>query len=221
VQVGVSGAETKAGVSADRSIVADSVVTFYDADGGTYLSEQRHTIYPHSQVLELSGIEPEASYKWRLQQSNFRVEAGSAKLDEQVGEISKRNIAKLILTSVVSGSGMSEELKGSSERAKLEGRWYNVIEIGPGTAYTATLKDIEVPWAKLTLYGDRGSGVIDRVVIEDLASGEMLMAHSYNFWWLDGIGRLIPTKIDIFKINTGQSENQHFLSIASHTVRTR
>lgn len=220
-RAGVSGTEDKVGRHTGRSIVADCVVTFYEADGSIYLSEQRHTIYPQSQGLEMSGDEPEASFKWRLWGGDFRVVAGAAKLDELGSQIYKRNIAKLILTSLAAGSGMSDELKVSSEPAKLEGRWYNVIEVGPGTTYAKTLKSIEVPWAKLMLYGDGSSGVIDRVVIEDLASGETLMAHSYNFRWLDGIGRSIPTKIDIFKIDTDQTEQQGFLSIAYHTVRTR
>lgn len=198
-QVGVSGAENKVGRSVSRSIVADCIVTFYKADGSIYLSEQRHTIYPQSQTLEISGNEPEASFKWRLWGRQFRVEAGAAKLDELGGRIYKRNIAKLILTSVPAGSGMSAEVEVSSQPAKLQGRWYNVIEVGPGTTYAETLKSIEVPWAKLMLYGDGSSGVIGRVVIEDLASGEMLMAHSYNFRWLNGIGRSIPTKYRHFQ----------------------
>lgn len=218
---GISGAEDKVGRPANRSIVADCVVTFYAPDGGTYLSEQQHTIYPQSQTLEISGNEPEGRFKWRLSGGDFRVVAGAAKLDELGGRIYKRNIAKLILTSVAVGSGMSAELEVSSEPAKLHGRWHNMIEVGPGTTYAKTLKSIEVPWAKLTLYADGSSGVIDRVVIEDLASGEALMAHSYNFRWLDRIGRSIPTKIDIFKIDTEQTEQQRLLSIAYHTVRTR
>ena len=77
---------------------------------------------------------------------------------------------------------MSGGLAASFELARIQGRWYSVIQIAGGTTYAKTLKNIEVPWAKLTVYGDSKSGMIDRVVIEDVKGGEMLMAHSYNFW---------------------------------------
>ncbi|RKY10030.1 MAG: hypothetical protein DRP65_07145 [Planctomycetota bacterium] len=214
---GVSGVEDEVG----RSIVADCVVTFYKADGSIYLSEQKHTIYPQSQGLEISGTEPGGQFTWTLFGGDFRIVEGTANVGELSGVMYDRKIAKLILTSIVAGSGMSAQLSVSSELVKIQGRWYNVIEVAPGTTYAKTLKSFEVPWAKLTLYGDGSSGVIDRVVIEDLASGETLMAHSYNFRWLDGIGRTIPMKIDIFKMDTDQAEQQGFLSIAYHAVRTQ
>lgn len=218
VRVGVTLADDEAGAPAGRSIVADCVVTFYAADGGMYLSEQRHTIYPWSQAIEISANEPQGRFRWKLSGGEFRVVTGAAKVDELPIGIYDRNIAKLILTSVVASSGMSAELSESSEPAKVQGRWYSVIQIGPGSTYPKTLKNIEVPWAKITLYGNSNSGVIDRVVIEDVASGLRLMAHSYNFWLLKEIGKSIPTKIDVFKIDGAGIKQQRILSCAYHTV---
>jgi hypothetical protein len=204
-----------------RSIVADCVVTFYAADGSTYLSEQRHTIWPELAVLEVYADEPQGSFKWKLWGADFQKVAGVAKVDELPMGISNRNLAKLVLTSVTVGSDMGPELSASSELAKIDGRRYSVTKIGRGTTYSKTLKDIEVPWAKLTLYGDSTSGVIDRVVIEDVQSGLTLMAHSYNFWWLKEIGRSIPTKIDVFKIDEVRTGRQRILHVDYHTVKTQ
>ena len=219
-RVGVIGAEDKFGGPANRSIVADCVVTFYEADGSIYLSEQRYTIYPQSQGLEISGTEPGGRFTWKLLGGDFRVVVGAAKVDKLPRGIYDRNIAKLILISIVAGSGMSAQLSESSELEKLQGRWYSVIHIEPGIS-SKRMKSFEVPWAKLTLYGDSSKGVIDRVVIEDVARGLRLMAHSYNFWWLKEMGRSIPTKIDVFKIDATGAKQQRILSCAYHTVKVR
>ena len=219
--VDLGGEDSETTASTGGSIVADCVVTFYAADGSTYLSEQRHTIRPELAVLEVYADEPQGSFKWKLWGADFQKVAGVAKVDELPMGISDRNLAKLVLTSVTVGSDMGPELSASSELEKIDGRWYNVTKIERGTTYSKTLKDIEVPWAKLTLYSDSTSGVIDRVVIEDVQSGLTLMAHSYNFWWLKEIGRSIPTKIDIFKIDEARTGRQRILHVDYHTVKTQ
>jgi hypothetical protein len=215
---GVNSVVDKAAKTTGKSIVADCVVTAYGAGKATYLSEQRHIVYPQSQGLDISGSEPGGRFEWKLLGGDFRVVEGKPKAAELSGVMYDRNIAKLLLTSIVAGSGMSAQLSESSESVKVQGRWYSVIRIGLGTTLKG-LKSFEVPWAKITLYGDSGRDVIDRVVIEDVASGERLMAHSYNFWRLKEIDKSIPTKIDIFKIDANRTEQQPLLSIAYHIVK--
>jgi len=228
VSIGSGSDESPANVVGDevskngwrgRSIVADCVVTFYTADGSTYLSEQRHTIRPESQVLEISANEPRGRFKWKLSRGDFQVIAGAVKLNDLPIAVCDRNAAKLILTSVTVASGMSTELGVSSELAKIRGRWYSIIRVGPGRSYSKTLKNIEVPWAELTLYGDSDSGMIERVTIEDTESGLTLTAHSYNFWWLKEISRSIPTKIDVFKTDKAGRERERILQVNYHTVK--
>jgi len=220
-KVGVGGAaQDESGRGVSRTIVADCIVTFYKADASIYLSEQRHTIHPQSQGLEISGTEPGGQFTWELLGGDFRAVEGTANVGELPGVMYDRKIAKLILTGIVAGSGMSAQLSESFELVKIQGRWYSFIQIGRGTT-SKKLKSFEVPWANLMLYGDSSRGVIDRVVIEDITSGERLMAYSYNFRLLKGMDKSIPTKIDVFKVNATQTEQKRLLSITYHTMRTR
>jgi len=219
-KVGVGGADEESGRGVGRSIVADCIVTFYKADGSIYLSEQRHKIYPQSQGLEISGIEPGGQFTWILLGGDFRTVEGTANVGELPGVMYDRKIAKLILTAIVAGSGMSAQLSESSELVKIQGRWYSVIQIGRGNS-SKRLKSFEVPWANLMLYGDSSRGVIDRVVIEDITSDERLMAYSYNFRPLKEMDKSIPTKIDIFKVNKTQTRQKRLLSITCHTVKVQ
>ena len=188
------------------NIRADSVITFYAADGSRYLSRQRHSICPRLKTILISANEPWGNFGWKLAGNKFSVVVGANKTNNLPITICDRNLALVILTSIeAAGDGFSAEAtETTAEPVKIEGKWYQPIE----------LRDEQIHWARRIGYRNVDSKVIDMVSIEDINSGKILVGRSYNYRWIKDIERSLPMKIDIFDSNHPVTLSQRIAQVS-------
>lgn len=186
-------------------IEAKCIVSFYSDDGSKYISEQQHTICPVSESITIVAKEPQGSYIWELSGESFGILKGTAKSGSVPKASIDRGIAKIILTSLLAGGGFITESDGLRlEPAKIEGQWYQPIELGSGPSKS---------WALVRLYQNMGSKKIDMVKLKDSEQKLLLIARSYNYRWIEEIGKNLPTKIDVFDTDNKGFPERRLLQI--------
>ena len=68
-------------------------------------------------------------------------------------------------------------------------------------------------WAWLRLFQNMDSMKIDMVKLEDAEQKIILIARSYNYRWIEEIGKSLPTKIDVFSTDNKGFPLQRLLQI--------
>ena len=186
-----------------------AVVTFFNEDGSSYLTEQEHRICPGRGIL-ISANEPSGRFECELSDGVFRVAKSGPQVDELPRQVFGRAMAQLILTSVCAGAGFVESGAEELEPVKIESQWYQPIELAA----------VQAGWAKQKLYRNRDSSVIDRVLVEDQQRGVFLVGLSYDYRWIEEAGKSIPTQIEVFSINKAGKRQRRILQVKYHTIET-
>jgi len=194
----------------EKAITARCIVTFYDTDGSRYISQQTHQICPETETIVISASEPQGQYAWKLAGDSFGPLGNSAdpkKLDRQICD---HLTAKTILTSILAGSGLItlQQDESQTQPIKIEGQWYTPSE-------PASQKPSRT---KLKIYINTTTATVDRIHLEDTETSITLTAHSYNYRWLEGVAKNIPTKIDVFSTNNADTPDRQILEIKYYMI---
>lgn len=188
-----------------ESIAAQCVVSFYSGNGSKYISEQQHKICPVSETITILADEPQGSFIWELSADRFQILKGTSRSVSTPKASINRVTAKIILTSLLAGGGFTPESeKLLLEPAKIDGQWYQPIELRSGPPNS---------WALLRLFQNMDSMRIDMVKLEDVEQKILLLARSYNYRWISEIGKNLPTKIDVFSTDNKGFPLQRLLQI--------
>lgn len=196
----------------EKAITARCIVTFYDKDGSRYISQQTHQICPETETIVISASEPQGQYTWKLAGNSFGLLGNSAdpkKLDRQICD---HLTAKTILTSFLAGSGLITHQQDESQTPpiKIEGQWYTPSE--PTSKKSSR--------TKLKIYINTTTATADRIQLEDIETSITLTAHSYNYRWLEGVAKNVPTKIDVFSANNADAPDRQILEIKYYMIGT-
>jgi hypothetical protein len=197
--------EASKACSSGESIAAQCVVSFYSGNGSKYISEQQHMICPVSETITILADEPQGSFIWELSGDSFQILKGTVESGSVPKAGINRAMAKIILTSLLAGGGFTLESEGLRlDPAKIDGQWYQPIEfrLGPPSS-----------WAWLRLFQNMDSMKIDMVKLEDAEQKILLIARSYNYRWIDEIGKSLPTKINVFSTDNKGFPLQQLLQI--------
>jgi len=184
------------------NIQADSVVNFYAADGSQYISTQQHSICPEVDTILISANEPQGPFGWKLAGAEFNLVVGQERLGQLGYTICDRGMSLVILTCVQSAMNCTVG-EAIHEPVRIQGQWYQPLQV----------IDEPVKWAKRVLYSNVDSSVIDRVSIEDVKAGRILVGRCYNYRWIKEIGCSLPMTIDIFEANAIQMVSQRIARI--------
>ncbi len=188
-----------------ESIAAQCVVSFYSGNGSKYISEQQHMICPVSETITILADEPQGRFIWELSGDSFGILKGTARSGSVPKAGINRAMAKIILTSLLAGGGFTLESEGLRlDPAKIDGQWYQPIELRLGLSNS---------WAWLRLFQNMDSMKIDMVKLEDAEQKIILIARSYNYRWIEEIGKNLPTKIDVFSTDNKGFPLQRLLQI--------
>ena len=171
-----------------ESISGMCVVSYYNADGSYYLTEQQHQFCSDPGKLKVWTDEPAGVFEWLLNGDVFEVTKGANNVDELERTLIDRNIARVLFTSMMAGSGIySDWADAKIESEKLDGKWYETIDLGPaGTG-----------WGSEKIYRAKDNSQIELVQLEDIENNTVLTAHCYNYRYSDSLGKMAPMKIDI------------------------
>jgi hypothetical protein len=109
-----------------KELQFDCVVTFYQADGSFYLTEQHYDVYPWSNSIRISGREPQGKFVWQFSKGQFSVLQGGDRIEALTGAQS-RCFAEVILNVITVPARFldgSVEFVKLPDPVKVQGQWY-------------------------------------------------------------------------------------------------
>jgi hypothetical protein len=174
----------------------DSVVTFYNPDGSFYLTEQHYEIYPWSNSIRISATEPQGKFVWLLSEGRFKVLEGAERFCSLPALLENRYFAEAILdmtTAPVRFLDKSVEFTRLSSPVKMEGLWYYPIE--------RVTSDGEPDLYKVVFYQNKDSSLVDIIRFVSVDGEKSLAVRGYDYRKVEKKQVLVPTKIEIFRID--------------------
>lgn len=180
-----------------RRIDLDCVVTFYQEDGDSYLTEQLYEIFPWSNAIRISGVEPSGGYSWLLQEGRFSISQGTDRYAGLSVGVDNGCIAEGILSVMTAPARLLDkamEFNWSSELVTVKRQLYKPIARTPiaGVPGGADLRET-------SFYQKETTGRVDMVVLKCRVGGGVLVVrgHGYQLLGLDGV--MVPSRIEVFK----------------------
>jgi len=171
----------------------DGVVTLYQPDGSIYLTEQRYQIYPWSNSIRVSALEPQGEFIYELLQGNFRILAGAEIISGLPSQVVERDLADVILTITTASVRFldsSVKFTKASETVKVQGQWYCPI-----------YEDFSSPgpyWSKVIFYQNKDSSLVDVLRFAGVKEKKYLAVRGYDYTSIQKGGVLLPAGIEIF-----------------------
>jgi len=191
-------------------IKADCTVAFYKADGGCYLTEQHHEIWPEDDAIRISAKEPEGEFIWGLWKQDFQILAGARQMEDLPITVCDRYFARVILN-IITGAVPDGEESGYTpaklEPVRIEGQWYDPVKI-------------EADEHRQIFYRNRDSGVVDMVWLAVPDKQVFLSARGYNYRLFEPIAGSLPAKIEIFKTDAKQVPQQRLVQIDYYAIKS-
>ena len=169
-----------------KKLGLDCVVTFYNTDGSFYLTQQHHEVYPWSNSVRISAIEPQGKFVCLLSQDKFTLAQGQVQYDI-------RNLVyavRAITTAPVRLLDKSAEFSKPSEPVKIQGLWYYPIRCSRVTSDERR---------ETVFYQSRDTSLID--IISFVGEKESLLVRGYDYRQVKEAGVLLPTRIEVFSTN--------------------
>jgi hypothetical protein len=187
----------------------DGVVTLYQSDGSVYLTEQRYEIYPWSNSIRVSALEPQGEFICELSQSSFRVLAGAEIVKTLPALVTERDLADAILTittAPVRFLDSSVKFTKASEPVKMQGQWYYPIErayaVEQRTSAGSKRRDFKSPesyWSKVVFYQNKDNSLVDMLWFASVGEKKFFAIRGYDYSRVQKKGVLLPAKIEIFR----------------------
>jgi hypothetical protein len=201
----------------------DGVLALYQPDGSTYLTQWRWEIYPWSNSVRISGIEPDGEFTWELSQGQFRILAGTDVAASSFGRISQSDLSEVVLTIITAPIrclNASNRLTRAPEPIKVQGLWYYAIKqtLGGQTGSQNNKRlDMELRqpyWTAVVFYQNRDNSLIDVVRFSDAGKGKFLLARGYDYMRLQKKAMLLPARIEIFKTDVRGAMPQRLAQVS-------
>ena len=208
-----------------KKLEFDCVVTFYRPDGSFYLTEQHHEIYPMSNSVRISALEPQGKFVWQLSGEIFTVLEGAGKLANLPIMPVNRHFAEAILditTAPVRFLDKSFAFNKGPQPVKIEGQWYYPIEVyhvkcGPddlrGTSYTLRER------LKAVFYQDRDSFLVDTICFAGADEKTFFAIRGYDYRKVEKKSVSVPTKIEIFRADANSVLRERLVKIDYYRLR--
>ena len=189
-----------------KELQFDCVVTFYQADGSFYLTEQHYDVYPWSSSIRISGREPQGKFVWQFSKGQFSVLQGGDRIEgltpvsafaEITGAVGSRCFAEVILNVITVPARFldgSVEFVRLPDPVKVHGQWYYRINrrIKPAAEAAGDLSEA-------VFYQNRDSSLFDMLWFPRMSAGEFLTVRGYDYCPREASGRNEPTKAGIEK----------------------
>lgn len=195
--------------SVTKQMKLECVVTFYEPDGSSYLTEQRYGVKPWSNVIDISGREPSDDYIWRFSNGQFSVLQGAGKMDTFPDDLESACFARAVLAIATAPFHFLEspDLYNRQDAAvRKQGQWYYPIhKVGERSGETV-------------YYQNRSTNLIDMIRIPCPGMDTALAVRGYDYQEVEKGGPLVPAKIEIFTMNIAGVLQKRLVKIDCHNV---
>ena len=173
-------------------IRADCIAEFYAPDGSRYITEQVYLLDPGDNMLRIIADEPQGIFEWLLADSEFTVVKGNEQLAAVSSPLCSYELATGLLELFTANipSGRQHDLNRMLEPVKVEGQWY--FRLSPGN--------------NISLLKNKDTGIIEIVELVNADNGQKMALYGYNYEKLDGMSGQIPSKVEVFALQSRYAE---------------
>jgi len=202
-----------------KKLELDCVVTFYNSDGSFYLTEQHHEIYPWSNSIRISAVEPQGKFVWLLSQDSFRAEL-PAQPQIQYDMRNTMYAVRALTTAPIRFLDKSADFSKRQEPIKIQGLWYYPIRCSRVSAgeprETVFYQSRDTSLIDIIRFTSPDFSVIASEAQPSVAIPISLMVRGYDYRKVKATGLLLPTKIEIFETNPAGVIQKRLLKIEYH-----
>jgi hypothetical protein len=194
-----------------KELQLDCVVTFYRPDGSVYLTEQGYTLYPWSNVLEISAREPQGTFVWRFAKGQLTVVQGGEQVEKLPMPVATRCFSEAILNIVTAPARLadaSEAFTRQDTAVKMHGQWYYTIARKASQGVTEAI-----------FYQDRDNSLIDMIGFACANKDKSLVVRGYDYKEIEKGGIVLPTRMEIFSAAAEADSQQRLVKIDCHAMR--
>jgi len=192
-----------------KKLSLDGVVTFYKSDDSFYLTEQHYEVYPWSNSIRISSVEPQGKLTWQLSRAVAKEEqfqhTGAGFPIRLCGEHCFCELLLDLITVPVRFLDKPVEFTEISEPVKIKGRWYYPIE-------RANHCNAGI-WSEAIFYQNRDSGLVDIIRFTDVDNGSSFAVRGYDYSRVEKDGIQIPAKIEIFQADVAGDLSHRLVKI--------
>lgn len=190
-------------------IIADCVVSYFQIDSAPYITQQRHAFDPSSRSLKMTADEPAGTFTFALTNDQFAAaEPLTPYLSGLPASFVNQPLATAVFYSFTAGAGILDTAQWmKTEPVKIEGKWYNPIQIP-----TENGTDV-------TLYWNADQERVELVKIADQATESLWLLQSYSLIYSKEADTLIPRKIDVFDIENGLASKRLLIQFEYKSIR--
>ena len=204
-----------------KELQLDCVVTFYQPDGSFYLTEQHYVVYPWSNSIQISGLEPQGRFVWRLSKGKFDVLQEGGQSDALPVIIGSSHFAEMILSIItIPARFLDESAEFSKETTglKIQGQWYYPIT---RLSKPAVGTELESGYAlsNAVFYQNRDSSVIDMLVFDFMSGDSNFAVRGYDYTEVEKDGVLVPASIEIFRADADGNLQERVVKIDFNTLK--
>ena len=202
-----------------KKLEFDCVVTIYKPDDSFYLTEQHHEIYPWSNSIQISAIEPQGKFVCQLSGGLFSVLEGAEQVDDLPVAIENFHFAEAILditTAPVRFLDKSFAFNKGPKPVKIEGQWYYQIE--REKIPVGDFGDLPY-WPRVVFYQNTGTSRVDMLWFVDTGEKKFLAVRGYDYKEVEKGSILVPTKIEIFRTDADGVLQERLVKIDYYRLR--
>ena len=190
-----------------KQLGLDCLVTYYQSNGSSYLTEQHYDVYPWSNSIRISGEESQGRYIWQLSQGRFDILEDNKQIRNSLVNIGNSCIAEAILNiitiparfidnSVVFTRGIAPII--------VQGKLYYPI-----TRQGRNFSENSVDVSNAVFYQDTNNYLVDMVWLACQNGENFVLVRGHDYIKIKNSDIFIPSKIEIFKTDAqGMSKNK-------------
>ena len=200
-----------------KELQLDCVVTLYRPDGSVYLTEQSYTVYPWSNVLEISAQEPQGTFVWRLAKGQLNAVQGGEQAEKLPVAVATRCFAEAILSIVTAPARLADgsaPFTRQEAAVKMHGQWYYPI-----TRKAKPNDEMSDGETEAIFYQDRDNSLVDMIGFACARKDKSLTVRGYDYKNIEKDGVVLPTRMEIFSAPAGVDSQQRLIKIDCHTMR--
>jgi hypothetical protein len=170
-----------------KKLEFDCVVTFYNADGTYYLTEQHHQILPWANSIQISATEPPTATPYHCYEEEI--------LD--------------MMTTPVRLLDSNDIFTKRTSPVKRQGLWYYPIEQDGS-------EKLDTKYDKVVFYQNTDSSLVDTICFvgtNQQAGHRGIAVRGYDYRKVESNGVLVPGRIEIFKTDDWGRLRQRLVKI--------
>jgi len=196
VSKGFEASGGRAAWSVTKLIKAECVVTFSKSDGSRYITEHHYDISAWPGEITVRAMEPGGIVNYKLTQKGIEAFQDTIPGYVFTKKIDLRQYTRAALEITTAPMRLLDKKfvhTSGTQPIKIEGKWYRSIGTKTAGSYGSATGAI--------FYQDQKKWLVDMIWFKQRAGDLSIAAKGYEYREF-GNGVLLPTKIDIYKIDT-------------------